>query len=244
MKKLLLGALCTISATSSFAYDCTVLLIDEPTNRIITSFHGYRNGPADMCRDELRECNKSRHTQANPDRTRCEKLDSYYSGTGVYTPGGVVVVQPPVVVTPPVVVNPPPRPRGIFATDLILDMGNAVNTDSENKTKVINRAIEISGDSRLLTLKRICDPTSTWQDNLRCLVNGIPNQGAAVVSENLAESITTACTLANTWQAEKACYQAAVSQGRFLRIESFSRSCDSMYSSEDVSRCYRSLLGL
>ena len=129
MKKFLLGALCALSAASAFSYDCSVLLLDSPTNTILASYHGYSGG-YDMCRDELRACNKARRTQTNPNRTRCEKLDRYYSGTGTYNPGGVIVTPGP----QPIPTNPPGRPSFSRVTIVLED--EVVQTSSTEPTEV------------------------------------------------------------------------------------------------------------
>lgn len=85
MKRILFAICTTFLAHSTFAYDCTVLLLDN-YNRIIQSYHGYSNG-YDMCRDELRDCNRERTTIYGRNN-RCERLNTYYSGGGTYNPGG------------------------------------------------------------------------------------------------------------------------------------------------------------
>jgi hypothetical protein len=123
MKKLLAASVLSLMSLGAQAYDCSILLINENNNRILESFHGYGFG-GDMCRDELRACKRASKVSFGHLNTRCEKLDTYYPGTGTYTPGGVIVVPNPgpVVVNPgPVIVTPQPTPGIMFRTTIALE---------------------------------------------------------------------------------------------------------------------------
>lgn len=233
MKKFLLGALCALSAASAFSYDCSVLLLDSPTNTILASYHGYSGG-YDMCRDELRACNRARRTQTNPNRTRCEKLDRYYSGTGVYLPGGVIVTPGPV--NPGPVVTP--TLGRIVAEELILDMIQSQGWN-DNKIDVGFEAIRLTGISHLMPITQICSTASFQSERARCLVDTLSRTDRFLISDSSAEYMMAACLKADTDSDKRKCFTAGSGRQRFPMLENFLSVCRTSSWNDDAVRCFR-----
>lgn len=220
MKKFILAALVTMSATSAFAQMCEVDMVDR-YNRVIRTFRAY--GDARTCMDGMRECRKE------------------IAMGGVRNQGYDCIRR--AVVAPNPRPNPRPNPNyGIEANGLILDAMNSVHT-GEKKTKLAESFVANLNVYQFSSLVQLCSSTRTWPENASCITSSIQRAPIQYVDEISAQrAVGNACTsVTTTWPEENDCFRE--SQKFFPQLGYLTQTCLSMYNNESSARCFRQVFG-
>lgn len=85
MKKMILAAAMAVSATSAFANICEVDMVDNRTNRRITTMRAYDFN--DGCKEGMKECRKEIRLRGLLGRADCVRADDRYPYPGPQNPG-------------------------------------------------------------------------------------------------------------------------------------------------------------